>query len=318
MMDEAIRNFARQFEYEPRIENDSHLEPKEKFIVVGMGGSHLAADILKSAYPHIPLSVHANYGLPPIPEDEMQQSLVIAVSYSGNTKEAIDAFAEAKKRNIARIAVATGGELLEMAQNDGEPYVQLPEINIQPRLAIGYCILALAKIVGREDIVSELRALTDTLTPAGYEQPGKRLAERLLGTIPVIYASMQNSALAYNWKIAFNETGKTPAFCNVFPEMNHNEITSFTESDIPGKFSFLILKDLADDERIRRRMTAFEDLYRSRNLAVEAIEVTGAEVFHKLFSSIMLAYWTAYHLALTRNVDPEAVPVIEEFKKRIK
>lgn len=46
-MHEAIKNFNKQFEYEPRIENAAALKPTVKFLVVGMGGSHLAADLLK-------------------------------------------------------------------------------------------------------------------------------------------------------------------------------------------------------------------------------------------------------------------------------
>ena len=41
-MYESIKNFNKQFIYEPKIINEDNLVKKSNFIVVGMGGSALA------------------------------------------------------------------------------------------------------------------------------------------------------------------------------------------------------------------------------------------------------------------------------------
>lgn len=46
-MKEAIKNFPNQLRFEPIIENEEVLISTKNFIVCGMGGSHLAADLLK-------------------------------------------------------------------------------------------------------------------------------------------------------------------------------------------------------------------------------------------------------------------------------
>ena len=46
-MFEAIKNFPKQFEWEPEIGNAGGLFAYQKVIVAGMGGSALAADLLK-------------------------------------------------------------------------------------------------------------------------------------------------------------------------------------------------------------------------------------------------------------------------------
>ena len=46
MMDQAIKNFAQQFKYQPKIENAKQLKARKKFVVCGLGGSHLAAGIV--------------------------------------------------------------------------------------------------------------------------------------------------------------------------------------------------------------------------------------------------------------------------------
>ena len=66
MLPDDIKNYAKQFEYEPKVENTAKFGKKKftKFIVAGMGGSHLAADILKAWHPELDVMVWSNYGLP--------------------------------------------------------------------------------------------------------------------------------------------------------------------------------------------------------------------------------------------------------------
>ena len=82
MMYDAIKNFNKQFEYEPVIENADRLEHKHKLIVCGMGGSHLGADILQGVKPRLHISIHPDYGLPAGESSEYRESLVVASSYS--------------------------------------------------------------------------------------------------------------------------------------------------------------------------------------------------------------------------------------------
>ena len=63
-MKETIKNFPNQLKFEPTIENKEMLISTKNFIVCGMGGSHLAADLLKIWNPSFNLVIHHNYGLP--------------------------------------------------------------------------------------------------------------------------------------------------------------------------------------------------------------------------------------------------------------
>ena len=155
----------------------------------------------------------------------LKQYLVIVSSYSGNTEEAIDVFKTALKKRIPLAVLTTGGTLLTLAQQSNVPYVQLPSTGIQPRSASGYSFMGLVALLQDKKLLAEAEALSVTLKPARYKRKGKTLSGNIKGKIPVIYASQANEAVAYNWKIKFNETGKIPAFYNVFPELNHNEMT---------------------------------------------------------------------------------------------
>ena len=159
------------------------------------------------------------------------------------------------------------------------------------------------------------------LAPETLRGAGQKLANELRSKIPVIYASARNAAVAYNWKIKMNETGKIPAFYNVIPELNHNEMTGFDVSEKTKKlsenFHFVFLTDAADHSQIKKRMTVCKKLYENRGLAVTTIALSGDAVFEKIFNSLLLADWAALHTALSYGVSPDGVPMVEEFKKMI-
>lgn len=321
MMDQAIRNFHKQFEFDPAIVHEDALARKEKIIVSGMGGSHLSADILKDTKPELRICVHHDYGLPAWKEEELRNSLVIASSYSGNTEEVIDGYQKARQKGLSMAVIAVGGKLIKMAQKDSVPYVQMPDTGIQPRSALGFSFLALLKIAGQDRLLWEAQKLAAQLRPDTLEDKGKKLAKKLDDRIPVVYASARNYSLAYNWKIKFNETGKIPAFYNVFSELNHNEMTGFDVKDssqhLSERFYFIFIKDAEDHPGILKRMKVLERMYHDRGLLVSVEELAGASRMERIFSSLILADWTAFFVAQQYGLESEHVPMVEEFKRLI-
>jgi len=316
MMDQSIKNFPKQFLFNPEIQNTEKLARARRFVVLGMGGSSLAAEILKMARPDIDIILHRDYDLP---QADFKDTLVIASSYSGNTEETISGFERARRENLAIAVISVGGELIELARGNNIPFIQLPSDGIQPRMGLGYQIRALFKLMGLDDELLETGRLAGSLDVAVAALAGERLAEKLSGKVPIIYASERNSALARNWKITFNETGKIPSFYNILPELNHNEMTGFdaTEASRPlsEKFHLIFLRDSADDERVQRRMKILEKLYQDRGFGVELIDLEGKDIWEKIFGSLLTGVWSAYYLALSYGAEPEQVPMVEEFKK---
>ncbi|RJQ29480.1 bifunctional phosphoglucose/phosphomannose isomerase [Candidatus Parcubacteria bacterium] len=315
-----IKSFNKQFAWDRHIENARALKKFRNYIVIGMGGSHFAADLIKTWRPDFPVVVWSNYGLPPLARKGLKKSLVIATSYSGNTEETIDALELALKRKLNIAVIASGGKLIAMARKFGIPYVLVPS-GIQPRAALGYLLVATLTVMGEKRALRGLRELAGTLRPGRYEQQGKSLARRLRRSVPVIYASPRNYSVAYNWKIRLNETGKIPAFYHLVPEMNHNEMIGFDVNrstvSLSRRFHFIFLEDPDDDPRILKRMRVTRKLFAGRGFRSDAVPLRGRNVWEKVFSSIVLADWASYHVARQYHSEPEAVAMIEKFKKLI-
>lgn len=322
MMSKAIKNFAAQFAYKPTIVNAKKLKKYKKYILSGMGGSHLAADLARIYDQTLPLIIRSDYGLPKMLAREHRQSLFIASSYSGNTEEVIDGLNKAIKEKIPSAVVSAGGQLIKIARQKNLPYIQMPDTGIQPRLALGFALNALFKIMGKKNALKDCYQLAKTLKPTALEKKGRELARKIKNHVPIIYSSRANRAIAYNWKIKFNETGKIPAFYNVFPELNHNEMTGLdvkpSSSHLSKNFYFILLKDKDDNLKIQKRMAILAQLYKNRKLKVEVMELTGKNKLEKIFISLVIADWAALYTAKNYGLEPELVPMVEEFKRLIK
>lgn len=315
-MRSAILNFPTQFQFEPKIENSEKLGNYKQFIVCGMGGSHLAGDLLLPWNPALPVIIHSDYGLP---ANLTNDSLAIISSYSGNTEEALDALRLALEQKLPVAAIAVGGKLLEIAEKEGIPFIKMPNTGIQPRSALGFSLRGILSLMKQEKGFQETSELSKLLSPEQWENEGKKLAKKIENKIPVIYSSTRNKAVAYNWKIKINETGKTPAFYNVFPELNHNEMTGFdaqlANRHLSENFHFIFLKDKSDHPRIQKRMKILVKLFEDRRLPVEILELSGKHTFEKIFNSLLLADWFSYYTAEQYGLEFEQVPMVEEFKK---
>ena len=317
-MKNAILNFPKQFEIGIEKAEDIKLEgPFKNVVVTGMGGSAIPANIILTWLENLktPLYIHRTYGLPP---QASEKSLVVCISFSGNTEETISALRESQKRNFSTSIITTGGELEKIARESKIPLAEIPKEDIQPRCASGYLFGALSKILFNSGLVEnkeeEIIEMARSLNPQMLEEKGKKLAEKIAEKIPVVYASQKFKYLARIWKIKFNENSKTPAFWNYFPELNHNEMVGFERGE---NFHLVILKDEEDHPKVKERMELTAKLLGEKGLRSNFVALQGKNKIEKIFNNLILSDWTSYYLALKFNIDPEPVKIVEDFKKRL-
>lgn len=320
-MIEAIKKFPAQFAYQAKIENKKYLKKSQDFVVLGMGGSHLAADLLLAIKPEMNIHVHQDYGLPTWPLSKLKKYLIIANSYSGNTEEVISGLQLALKNKLNILVIATGGKLIAIAKEKNLPYIQIPDWQIQPRQAIGLNLRALLVAMGENKMLQESFLLSKSLKASAQQASGKKMAEQLFNRVPIIYASRQNTSLAFTWKIKFNENTKIPAFYNVMPELNHNEMTGFDRNEstkkLSSNFSIIYLEDKNDHPGISKRFKVIKSLYKKEELGQISVTLRGQNRWQEIFSNMLLADWTSFYLAEKYNIDPNPVPMVEKFKKMI-
>lgn len=282
-------------------------------VVCGMGGSAIGGDLLKSYLSRtMPVIVNRDYE---IPEFVNENSLVIVVSYSGNTEETLNCYKKAKEKGCKIIAISSDGKLAEKCKT----VIKIPS-GLQPRAAIGYLFFPIIGVLHNSGIIEvkneELNEMLDTLKDTNYyKEAGEALAKKIKNKVPIIYSSALLEPVAYRFKTQINENSKQPAFHHVFPEMNHNELVGYKHMDRKD-FIAIFIRDNEDHPRIKKRMDICKKILEKR-VDVEEIETKGKYLLSRMFSAIYLGDLTSYYLALLNREDPTPVTVIEYLKSEL-
>ena len=315
----VLKNFPKQMQEAAKLGKDVKITDKiDNIIITGMGGSALPGEILKSFFysTSIPIFVNKGYTLP---EFTNMRSLVFVISYSGNTEETIYAYRNALRKGARIVAISSGGKLEELSTKQRQIFIKVPS-GIQPRSGYAYLffpilnVLMNSKIIG--DVSHEIEMTMNILKKPIFEERAKEIARKLEGKIPLIYSSDRMFAVAYKWKINFNENSKVHAFCNMFPELNHNEMVGYTT--IEGDYHVILVKDEDDRMRVKKRFEITKDIIKKKGIPVTEIMLKGSSTLTKIFSAIYIGDWASYYLALKYKVDPTPVKAVEDFKKRLK
>lgn len=301
-------------------------------VVTGMGGSAIGGDLarcLMDVYSRNPLIVNRDYDLPHWVGTE---TLVVAVSYSGNTEETVTAYQQAKEAQAERAVIASGGKLLQLAESEGVPLARIPG-GQPPRSALGYLffpllgLLANYGLFGHDanvDILETIDLLERQSRDLGPDvptemNPAKQLAVALHGRLPVIYGTRgYRGAVAARWKGQINENAKQAALANVLPEQNHNEILAWTlaKKQAP-EWAVVFLRDLEDEPpRIVRRIEVTREIL-APVAGVYEVHARGTSLLARMFSLVYFADFVTVYLAYLNGVCPAEIGHIDRLKAEL-
>lgn len=288
-----------------------------KIVITGVGGSSIAGALLQSYLygSKIPVFVCRDYELPDFVD---RNTLVFVVSYSGNTEETLVSLKSAYRKGAAMVAVTSGGKLLRKFEDEKLPVIAIPP-GLQPRASLAYQLIPMLRLLSKLKLISDpSRDIAKTiaaLKKANYDVSAKSLAGKLIGKVPLIYASERLAPVAYRWKTQFNENAKIHAFSHSFSELNHNEIVGFT--NLNAHYYVIIIQDEADHPRIKARMKLTREVLSKKDVPSTEIVVKGDNVLTRLLSAIHIGDLASVYLAMFTNTDPEPVEAIEDFKKQL-
>ena len=307
----------------------SYKKSYSNIVFTGLGGSAIGADIIKGYLGNeidAPIFVNRNYTIPGFVN---RNTLLFAISYSGNTEETLSAYAHAKKAGAKIVVVTSGGKLQKLALKNKDALIVIPK-GYPPRCALGYsfipAVAALSKIglvKNKKDEIKKAACFLENLRKRhldpgvkGKANISKNIAKKIHGRFPVIYASSQMLCIATRWRGEFAENSKTLSSVHVFPEMNHNEIVGWVNPrDVLNGFTAIILKDKLDLPRIKKRMSITASILKKEEFHVLEIESKGKTLLERMLSLIYIGDFTSFYLAILNKIDPTPVKRISYLKK---
>lgn len=326
---EVVSKQPKQLAHAFKFENaDLQIKDCQNIVVAGMGGSALAASIIR-VWPglSIPLEIVRDYVLP---DYANTHTLVIASSYSGNTEETVACLEEAGLRGVQIAVIAAGGKLAEVSAAKKYPLLRIPD-GLQPRMAVFYNLAALIHLLEQTGLVekgrvNELRVAGEWLneqtgtwrsaSPTAQNQ-AKQIAQELMGKSVVIYGGPKLFPAAYKWKINFNENAKHIAWCNQLPEFNHNEFMGWTQQPVQKPYGVIDLRSSLEHPRVQKRFELSEKLLSGKRPKPIVVQAQGKNILQQLLWTIALGDFVSIYLALLSNINPTPVDLIEKFKKSL-
>lgn len=300
--------------------------------VLGMGGSGISGDVARAILGGpSPIFFQTLKGYD-LPGWVGENSLIFAMSYSGNTEETLATFEEARRRGARVVIVSTGGQITEWGREFGLPVVEIPS-GLQPRAALGYLSVPILIVCSRMGLtpdlgqqIHEAAALLDQRASEwgrgapSEKNPTKQLATRLFGKLPIVYGTEGLAEVAaYRWKCQFNEVSKVPAWSNSFPELNHNEVVGWKEVAALTRehLGLVVLRHAGEHRRNAKRVAATLPAIQGNLAFAEEIWGEGTSALATLFDLVCFGDYVATYLALGQGVDPSEVEIIGRIKKQL-
>jgi glucose/mannose-6-phosphate isomerase len=302
----------------------------DSIVLVGMGTSAIAAEIaLNWLADHLDKATILVRDRR-LPNFSNKRTMILAVSYSGDTQETLEALLDAIQKGCQVVTVSSGGNMRKVSENSKIPHINV-KAGLEPRTAFPFLLvassLALSSLSNKTDANGEIREAVDCLKrlrdQIGWRVPqknnsAKQLALNIVATIPVVYAFHRNSGLARRMKNQLNENSKMPAVMSILPESCHNELEVWGRAiQYESKFSHVFLRtDETQEEDIRVQETK-RSLAEMKVADVYEIAGVGRTRASQLLSVTYFIDYVSFYLSILREIDPTPWERIQELKRRV-
>ena len=303
-----------------------------RVMIVGMGGSAIGADLLRSYIAPLcplPVSMVRNYDLPAWVAGP--DTLVIISSHSGKTEETLSALRQALSRACRVLTITTGGDLPVDALETNTA-LWIFKHQGQPWSAIGYTFGLLLALFTRLNFILDpehelagaiaaMRVQQESLRvdiPA-MENPAKRLAGQCYGRWVTIFAADFLVPVARRWKTQISEIAKGWAQFEELPEADHNLIAGVLnpESALMNTFALFLRAD-GYHPRNLLRTNITKELLMLEGIGTDFFDASGKNRLEQLWIALHFGDYLAYYLAMAYQVDPTSSGMIQGFKERLK
>jgi glucose/mannose-6-phosphate isomerase len=304
-------------------------EDIDNVVITGMGGAAIAGDMIRSLCEDsapFPVLMNRSYSLPSFVN---HRTLVIILSYSGDTEETISAANHALERHAYCLGITSGGYIGSLEGSDRFESIKLPG-GSSSRSALALFLLGIWRVFQSLEIFEKG---DDLLTECGHfmseqierfsdldENEPAELAEDILDSLPVIYSSDGIlKPVNMRWRNQIQEYAKTLAYGGILPEMNHNEIVGWERTaHLMGKVSCIQLIDDNDHHRIRTRMEITAELIEPHAVAFRTIRSVGQNPLQRMLYMVLYGDFMAFYLAILSETDPAPITKIDLLKTKLK
>lgn len=299
----------------------------ENIVICGMGGSCIGGELVKNLLAEQlkkPVIINRDWNLPGFIDEN---SLIILVSYSGETQETLCCAETAISRKAKIFIIAQGGKLKKLGKEKNLPLFDF-HYPVPARSALAYLLMPILAVLGKIGLIDlknlkiasslkELEKFNKLFLPQVCVEKNiaKYLAYSIFDRLPVIIAPTEFSGVARRWKTQMAENGKMFSFFEIEPEIFHNSVESQFPCRLKDDFVFLILETSKKAIKRQKRLKDFEKLLEEKNVCWEKIPSFGNNFLTQTLSLVLLGDWTSFYSAMLGQIDPTPVEQIKKLRR---
>ena len=314
----------------PEIAKNSFDNDFEKFdtkgidhiVFSGMGGSGSIGDVVSAILSKEDVHVSNVKGYH-LPKTVDSNSLVVATSISGNTKETLTVLEKAQKTD-AKIAVFSSGGMLQKFSETNNLFFQEISMIHSPRASFPKFLFSILNILKEiipikeidiKEAISSLEITRNSIFSNNLteENISLKLAE-WIKEIPLIYYPWGLQSAAIRFKNSLQENSKTHVITEDVIESCHNDIVAWEKN---SNVQPILIRGHDDYIKTIERWDILKEFFRDRKIEFFEIKSVDGNILSKIVNLVYLLDYASIYHAVLKKIDPSPVNAIDFVKARL-
>ena len=314
----------------PEIAKNSFDNDFEKFdtkgidhiVFSGMGGSGSIGDVVSAILSKEDIHVSNVKGYH-LPKTVDSNSLVVATSISGNTKETLTVLEKAQKTD-AKIAVFSSGGMIQKFSETNNLFFQEISMIHSPRASFPKFLFSILNILKEiipikeidiKEAISSLEITRNSIFSNNLteENISLKLAE-WIKEIPLIYYPWGLQSAAIRFKNSLQENSKTHVITEDVIESCHNDIVAWEKN---SNVQPILIRGHDDHIKTIERWDILKEFFRDRKIEFFEIKSVDGNILSKIVNLVYLLDYASIYHAVLKKIDPSPVNAIDFVKARL-
>lgn len=299
-----------------------HFENIDHVVFAGMGGSGSVCDAFSSILSKSKIHVEVTKGYH-LPNTIDSKTMVVVVSASGNTLEALTVLQNSKKTTAKVMALSSGGKIEQYCKVHDVEYRKLPLYN-SPRSSFSVYLYSMFKILSSilplsineiNDSLNDLEIISRQISSSNLDasNPSLEMAKWIKG-IPIIYYPWGLRSVATRFKNSFQENVKAHAMAEDVLEACHNGIVSWESQ---SNVNPILLQGKDDYEKTKQVWSIVKDYFKVNDIEYREIFSVSGGILSKIICMIYLLDYCTIYKSILLGLDPTPVRSIDFIKDKI-
>ena len=314
----------------PEIAKDSFDNDFEKFdvkgidhiVFSGMGGSGSIGDVISAILSKEDIHVSNVKGYH-LPKTVDSNSLVVATSVSGDTRETLTVLEKAQKTDAKIAAFSSGGMMQKFCESNNIFFKEISMIH-SPRASFPKFLFSILSILKEiipikeidvKEAISSLEITGNSIFSNNLT--GENISLKLaqwIKEIPLVYYPWGLQSAAIRFKNSLQENSKTHVIAEDVIESCHNGIVAWEKN---SNVQPILIRGYDDHIKTIERWKILKQFFDEQRIEYFEIKSIDGNILSKIVNLIYLLDYSSIYYAVLHKVDPSPVNSIDFVKTRL-